>query len=385
MEGATYIYDSVAIPKGAEVVMPQAQYIFHIGAKDPYFFNLKEIYKKKTIQEWRTGTKCGGGSGTLIEKQCRRLFEGDVANPELEDTAQAKDKNEKEHIRIRNRKKLQVRLEKMFHEAEHEAKKSKEPCEFLARCGVVIQSDLIHKQNEGATRQDNLAGLFMTVARNYIIDVLGARQFDGESDHQVAIATGGVFTNDLIRKNLQGFIGIEIIRPEQFHNIAAVGAALKGMESGCGYIFKLSDLEKVSALGRKKRKFAPPISDYLSKVNEESLSLTDDIPANTEVVLGIDGGSTTTKGALVEIKTGKLLDKLYIKTHGNPEESLKRVLKYLSRHKDKVIIKGVGATGSARKLYEKILVSKKKSKEIAEKISNSQIESLMKLHVTRLV
>src|SRR5512136_2408509 len=31
MDGATYVYDSVAIPKGAEVVMPQAQYIFHIG------------------------------------------------------------------------------------------------------------------------------------------------------------------------------------------------------------------------------------------------------------------------------------------------------------------------------------------------------------------
>jgi activator of 2-hydroxyglutaryl-CoA dehydratase len=67
----------------------------------------------------------------------------------------------------------------------------------------------------------------------------------------------------------------------------------------------------------------------------------------------------------VELKTGKLLDKLYIKTHGNPEESLKLVLKYLSRHKDKVIVKGVGATGSARKLYEKILVSKKRAEQLA--------------------
>ena len=82
-------------------------------------------------------------------------------------------------------------------------------------------------------------------------------------------------------------------------------------------------------------------------------------------MLGIDGGSTTTKGSLVEIKTGKLLDKLYIKTHGNPEESLKRVLRYLSRHKDNVIIKGVGATGSARKLYEKILLSKSKAQQLA--------------------
>ncbi|MBN1974058.1 MAG: hypothetical protein JW787_10500 [Sedimentisphaerales bacterium] len=366
MDGVTYVYDSVAIPKGAEVVMPQAQYIFHIGAKDPYFFTLKEINREKIIQEWRTGTKCGGGSGTLIEKQCRRLFEGDIQNPELENTVLAKDEQEKEKIRIRNRKKLQARLETMFQQAEQEANKSDEPCEFLARCGVVIQSDLIHKQNEGAKRQDNLAGLFMTVARNYIIDVLGARQFDGEGDKQTAIVTGGVFTNDLVRKNLQEFLGIEIVRPHQFYNIAAVGAALKGMENKNGYVFKLSELEKVSAHGREKRKFAPPIFDYLSKVHEESHELAEDIPANTEVVLGIDGGSTTTKGALVELKTGRLLDKLYIKTHGNPEESLKRVLKYLSRHKDKVIIKGVGATGSARKLYEKILVSKKKSGELAK-------------------
>ena len=366
MDGVTYVFDSVAIPKGAEIVMPDAQFIFHIGAKDPYFFNLKEIQSKKVIQEWRTGTKCGGGSGTLIEKQCRRLFEGEIPNPELEDTAHAKDEKQKEQVRINNRKKLQERLEKMFYQAEQEAKKSDEPCEFLARCGVVIQSDLIHKQNEGAIREDNLAGLFMTVARNYIIDVLGARQFNGEQDKQVAIATGGVFANDLIRKNLENFLGIKISRPEQFHNIAAAGAALKGMEEQNGRIFELTELDKVSALGQQKRKFAPAISDFLSNVKEESHALTEDIPANTEVVLGIDGGSTTTKGALVEIKTGKLLDKLYIKTHGNPEESLKRVLKYLSRHKGKVIVKGVGATGSARKLYEKILVSKKKMDELAK-------------------
>ena len=83
-----------------------------------------------------------------------------------------------------------------------------------------------------------------------------------------------------------------------------------------------------------------------------------------EVVLGIDGGSTTTKGSLVEIKTGRLLDKLYIKTHGNPEASLKRVMKYLSRHKENVVVKGVGTTGSARKLYERILINKKKVDEL---------------------
>ncbi|MHC4228504.1 MAG: BadF/BadG/BcrA/BcrD ATPase family protein, partial [Planctomycetota bacterium] len=366
MDGVTYVFDSVAIPKGAETADPQARYVVHMGAKDSYFFHLKRINTEKVIQEWRTGTKCGGGSGTLIEKQCRRLFEGEVPNPELGDTASASNADEKERIRIENRARLQKRLEEMFCRARKEGERSAEPSEFLARCGVVIQSDLIHKQNEGATREDNLAGLFRTVARNYKIDVLGARQLDGSENSHGAIATGGVFANDLIRESLEKFLGISIERSQHYHNIAAIGAAVKGMEQGNDFVFTIEQLEAVAAHGRENRKFAPALSASLEKVHEGSQSLTDEIPPGTEVVLGIDGGSTTTKGALVEVGTGKLLDKLYIKTHGNPEESLKNVLKYLARHRDKVIIKGVGATGSARKLYEKILVSKKKSDELAD-------------------
>ena len=367
MKGITYTFDSVAIPKGAETVQPQAQYIFHIGAKDSYFFSLKQINGKKIIQEWKTGTKCGGGSGTLIEKQCRRLFEGQVEEPELEDIAGVQDENQKESIRIRNRKKLQARLEEMFYRAQKEAEQSKQPSEFLARCGVVIQSDLIHKQNEGAKREDNLAGLFRTVARNYKIDVLGAREFEDSENSAHAIATGGVLNNDLIRKNLEEFLGLSITRPQHYHNIAAIGAAVKGIEQNNSVVFSIEQLDKIAAYSRKKRQFTPALHESLGKVNESSVTLKGQITEKTEVVLGIDGGSTTTKGALVELRTGKLLDKLYIKTHGSPEESLKRVLKYLSRHRDKVIVKGVGATGSARKLYEKILVSKKKSEQLAKK------------------
>ncbi|MHC4432050.1 MAG: BadF/BadG/BcrA/BcrD ATPase family protein, partial [Planctomycetota bacterium] len=324
MEGVSYIFDSVAIPKGAETANPDAQYIFHMGAKDSYFFHVKAIGAKKVIQEWRTGTKCGGGSGTLIEKQCRRLFEGEVAEAELEETGSAQSGEARQNIWIRNREKLQARLQEMFARAQMEAEGSAEPSEFLARCGVVIQSDLIHKQNEGATRRDNLAGLFRTVARNYKIDVLGAREF-GSEDSPCAIATGGVFTNDLIRKNAEEFLGITIERSEQHHNIAAIGAAAKAIEEDNKFVFTFEQLDEVAAHGRENRKFAPALSTSLQNVNEENEDLGEDIEPGTEVVLGIDGGSTTTKGALVELSTGRLLDKLYIKTHGNPEESLKKV------------------------------------------------------------
>ena len=366
MTGLIYEADSVTIPKGADLICPEAQYIFHIGAKDAYFFNVKNINYKRVIQEWRSGTKCGGGSGILIEKQCRRLLECEVPNPDVDNGAgTGSDLGVKLKDRIRSRRLAQSRLEKIFSLAEREAESSKEPSEFLARCGVVIQSDLIHKQNEGATREDNLAGLFRTVARNYKIDVLGTREFIS-ADSNIAIATGRVFGNDIIRKNLEESLCISITRPSHYHNIAAVGVALKGLEENNGYVFNLEDLEKVANYSREKRKYAPPLSGYLQKVNNRSLGLEENIENNTEVVLGIDGGSTTTKGALVDL-TGKLLDKIYIKTHGNPESSLKSVIKYLSRHKDKVVVRGVGATGSARRLYEKILISKRKSEELRKK------------------
>jgi activator of 2-hydroxyglutaryl-CoA dehydratase/predicted nucleotide-binding protein (sugar kinase/HSP70/actin superfamily) len=366
MKVLMYDFDSVTIPKGAGLICPDAQYIFHIGAKDAYFFNVSNINGNRIIRQWKSGTKCGGGSGILIEKQCRRLLECEVPNPGIGSTidtdaicsAGLSD-------RIKSRRSAQLRLEKIFSLAEKEAEGAKDPSEFLARCGVVIQSDLIHKQNEGAARGDNLAGLFRTVARNYKIDVVGTREFHYTGANR-AIVTGGVFSNDIIRKNLESLLGISLVRPEHFHNIAAVGAALKGLEENDSYVFNLEELERVSIYSREKRKFAPSLSGYLQRVNDRSSSLEENIENNTEVVLGIDGGSTTTKGALVDLN-GKLLDKIYIKTHGNPEGSLKRVIKYLSRHKDKVIVRGVGATGSARRLYEKILISKRKTNELRKK------------------
>jgi len=364
---AAYTYDSIAIPMGAEILAPKAEYIFHIGAKDSYFFNIKRANGKRIINEWRTGSKCGGGSGTLIEKQCRRLYQEDIQDLQLKGEKTTNFEQEKEKINILSRSKQQLQLESMLQRAEYEAGMSKEPSEFLARCGVVIQSDLIHKQNEGAKREDNIAGLFRTIARNYKIDVLGARSFKQSKNDSNAIITGGVFTNEIIRRNLESLLGINIIRPKHHHSIAAIGSAIKGIEQGNKFTLNLDRLEEVTEYGRGKRQFAPALYKSIKDVHQKSRSLKEEIEPGTEVVLGIDGGSTTTKGTIVELKSGRLLDKLYIKTHGDPEASLRRVIKYLSRHKEKVIVRGVGATGSARKLYEKMLLSKKKIKELSTK------------------
>jgi activator of 2-hydroxyglutaryl-CoA dehydratase/predicted nucleotide-binding protein (sugar kinase/HSP70/actin superfamily) len=336
MNGVTYDFDSVTIPKGAKILDPKTESVFHIGAKDAYFFGLSDVKGYTIIQQANPSSKCGGGSGTLVAKQCRRLLESEIDNNETD----------------------------IFNEAHSRAKQSQNPSQFLARCGIVIQSDLIHKQNEGVSKTDNLAGLFQTVANNYIIDVLGNKGLSGNHP----IATGGVMENPLIIKRLEEMLNIKINKPEYFTNVGAIGVAYKGLEENNDFVFELEQLDKITEYGREKRRFAPKLT--LENVNEKSEILEDKIKTGTKVVLGIDGGSTTTKGALVDLETGNLLDKLYISTHGDPVGSLKEVIKYLSRHKEDVEIKGVATTGSARQLYQRILVDQSKSKELSKKEIN---------------
>ncbi len=82
-------------------------------------------------------------------------------------------------------------MEQLFVKAESEITEFTKLSGFNARCGVIIQSDLIHEQNEGGAQKPYLiAKLYTTVARNFKNDVLGARELDSSL---TAIATGGVF------------------------------------------------------------------------------------------------------------------------------------------------------------------------------------------------
>lgn len=66
--------------------------------------------------------------------------------------------------------------------------------------------------------------------------------------------------------------------------------------------------------------------------------------------VGIDIGSISTKGVIID-EHHRIITSSYIWTEGNPQEAVKRLIKNLKQnlHK-KYIIKGIGTTGSARKL-----------------------------------
>lgn len=65
--------------------------------------------------------------------------------------------------------------------------------------------------------------------------------------------------------------------------------------------------------------------------------------------IGIDIGSISTKGVIIN-EQNEIIDSIYIETEANPINSSKKVIEYLKEKAKEYQIKGIGTTGSARKL-----------------------------------
>ncbi len=72
--------------------------------------------------------------------------------------------------------------------------------------------------------------------------------------------------------------------------------------------------------------------------------------------LGVDVGSISTKGLIIDLNNN-IIASAYLWTEGNPIEAVKKVVKKLKERGDvkRNIIKGIGVTGSARKLVGAML------------------------------
>jgi len=333
-----YEYDSVTIPKGIALIEETPRYVFHLGAKDSYFFSMGTVKGKTILLESSTNTKCGGGSGTLIEKQIRRLY--------------CKDKIFDLH--------KDMPLDAFFEQAIEEASQHYEAQPYRARCGVVIQSDMIHDQNEGVPRPILVAKLFKTVASNFVQDVIGPRKLEKGTK---TLVTGGLARIKPLTDYLGEITNLELVTPEYFLEVAAIGAATMCIEKNNFHVLTPQDIDNALSAARKNRKYAPPLKDYLNNVHiydnlKESLSKVKALVHDPEVVIGVDGGSTTTKAVVVSVKDSKILDSLYLSTHGDPLGALQKIIKHFSRNKDLYKVMGICTTGSARKLFESVLSSK---------------------------
>jgi predicted CoA-substrate-specific enzyme activase len=75
----------------------------------------------------------------------------------------------------------------------------------------------------------------------------------------------------------------------------------------------------------------------------------------TDIFLGIDVGSVTTKVVALDAGTGKVLDSDYIRTHGDPIGSLQRSMERLRRDARRFKVLASATTGSGRTLAAKLV------------------------------
>jgi len=355
-----FFYDTIVIPIGVSHIT-NANYIFHIGAKDPYFFDKEKIRKGKHwkvfTQDHGTGTKCGGGSGILITKQARRFFEIDFPIKLGDD-------------KKTNRKILQKQLNQIFKKAEKVIARSDKDIDVGGRCGVVIQSDMIHLQNSGEQIKNILKGMYKRIIRNYRCDVLKTRILD---TRKKAVATGGIFANKYLAQMLEKELGIKISIPENFQKPGAIGAAVKA----CNHThkFKPEELDAIAESARQDIKTAPPLHSAISRIkiydNNKRILKKDDLiifnplkNKNTEILIGVDGGSTTTKAIIAKADNLKIIAEICLYTSGKPlqtaQEMFRQIRKYLGKN---LKIKGVAYTGSSGSFYYKLFTDLNKHKE----------------------
>ncbi len=360
-----FYYDTIAISQGAEVIAPDCEYIIHLGSKDPYFFERETdtvVTGKSYISDHGTGTKCGGGSGILINKQVRRFF-AEKFPISLDDPNGERDDKKRFEIRIENRRKLQKQVEDIHKEALKTILSSNKELDVGGRCGVIIQSDMIHMQNSGEQIKNILKGMYTRIARNYKSDVMGTRTID---PGKYAVATGGAFLNDYLVELFSSELGLNIKNPPQLEKIGAAGAALKALKEKKSSIFKTDNLDAIIDAQKKEIKFAPPLSSVLHMVKdykeEDALFKSDgglvvfNLPDNPiHVIIGMDGGSTTTKAIIARSDSLEIIAEICLDTDGKPLETAQKVFGQIREHLgNKLILDGIAYTGSSGQFYHRL-------------------------------
>jgi predicted CoA-substrate-specific enzyme activase len=104
------------------------------------------------------------------------------------------------------------------------ALRSTAPVKIAGRCGVFAESDLIHKQQMGYAPEDLIAGLCISLARNFLQNV--ARDPRGRKIKPTVLFQGGVAANIGLRTAFEQLLDIPLVIPEHFKEMGAWGAAL---------------------------------------------------------------------------------------------------------------------------------------------------------------
>jgi len=217
-----------------------------------------------------------------------------------------------------------------------------------SRCSVFMKSDCTHKLNKGeATKGDIVLSLSDVMATKVIDFLKKAKINDGR-----VLLFGGITKNKYFIEDLKRQLPeVDFVIPEEAPYFEAYGAALLAEEIGSPLPPEENRYnESKIGFGRlPSLKTAEGMVEYLPSKRGK-------LKAGGEYILGVDGGSTTTKVALIDFETDEIVAEHYGRTHGDPVDSLKKCLievkKYIKEQigDEKITISLAATTGSSREI-----------------------------------
>ncbi|RKX71472.1 CoA activase [candidate division WOR-3 bacterium] len=185
--GADLIKNEItAHARGALAFDPAVDTIFEIGGQDSKFIALD----KGKVIDFAMNKICAAGTGSFLEEQAEILG---------------------------------VRIE----EFGKYALQSKSPPDLGDRCTVFMASEVIHHQALGVKRNDLLAGLAYSIARNYLNRVVVDKRI-GER----IFLQGGVALNPSVVAAFEAVLKKEVRVPPNCDVIGAIGVAILVREAG---------------------------------------------------------------------------------------------------------------------------------------------------------
>ncbi len=176
----TVVNEITAHALAARRIVPSVRTVIDIGGQDS-----KIIYLQNGVPVgFNMNTVCAAGTGSFLDHQAARL---NIPIEEFGDYAL----------------------------------RSRAPVAIAGRCGVFAESDLIHKQQLGYRREDLIAGLCLSLAKNYLANVARNRKVEAP-----VLFQGGVAANAGLHRALEDILGVELQVPPHFRVMGAFGAAL---------------------------------------------------------------------------------------------------------------------------------------------------------------
>ena len=170
----------IAHAVAAQTIYPDVRTILEIGGQDSKIILLRD----GIIIDFAMNSICAAGTGSFLDHQAARLG---IAIEEFGDYAI----------------------------------KSKNPVSIAGRCTVFAESDMIHKQNAGYTKEDIIAGLCDSLVRNYMNNV-----GKGKDLEEPIVFQGGVSYNQGIIEAFERHLGCKVIVPNYNVLMGALGMAI---------------------------------------------------------------------------------------------------------------------------------------------------------------